>query len=75
LGVGHYRVLFDWESTIKAVSLMVDRVTPIRAWREYLDLTQEEVAKRLGISSRLMRNRNRSPGRLVFGRINWSVEN
>jgi hypothetical protein len=45
LGVGHYRVLFDWESTIKAVSLMVDRVTPIRAWREYLDLTQEEVAE------------------------------
>lgn len=50
MGVGHYRILFDWESTIKTVSLMVDRVTPIRAWLEYLDLTQEEAAKRLGIS-------------------------
>jgi transcriptional regulator with XRE-family HTH domain len=29
---------------------MVDGATPIRAWREYLNLTQEEVAKRMGIS-------------------------
>lgn len=34
----------------EVVSLMVDGLTPIRAWREYLDLTQEEVARRLGIS-------------------------
>lgn len=32
------------------VSRMVDGATPIRAWREYLDLTQDEVAQRLGIS-------------------------
>ena len=32
------------------VSRIVEGATPIRAWREYLDLTQEEVAKRLGIS-------------------------
>ncbi|WP_397452667.1 helix-turn-helix domain-containing protein [Pseudomonas sp. NA-150] len=34
----------------EVVSLMVEGATPIRAWREYLDLTQEEVARRLGIS-------------------------
>lgn len=34
----------------EVVSLMVEGVTPIRAWREYLDLTQDEVARRLGIS-------------------------
>ncbi|OKO48328.1 helix-turn-helix domain-containing protein [Pseudomonas sp. BTN1] len=32
------------------VSSLVDGATPIRAWREHLSLTQEEVAKRLGIS-------------------------
>jgi DNA-binding XRE family transcriptional regulator len=32
------------------VSRLVDGATPIRAWREHLNLTQEEVAKRLGIS-------------------------
>ena len=34
----------------EVVSRIVDGETPIRAWREYLDLTQDEVAKRLGIS-------------------------
>ncbi|HEX8586604.1 helix-turn-helix transcriptional regulator [Pseudomonas sp.] len=34
----------------EVVSRMVDGLTPIRAWREYLDLTQEHVAARLGIS-------------------------
>lgn len=34
----------------EVVSRMVDRATPVRAWREYLNLTQEEVAKRMGIS-------------------------
>jgi predicted transcriptional regulator len=34
----------------EVVGLMVDGATPIRAWREYLDLTQGEVAGRLGIS-------------------------
>jgi DNA-binding XRE family transcriptional regulator len=34
----------------EVVSLIVDGSTPIRAWREYLDLTQEEIAGRLGIS-------------------------
>ncbi|MGY2287832.1 helix-turn-helix transcriptional regulator [Pseudomonas gingeri] len=34
----------------EVVSRMVDGATPIRAWREYLDLTQDEVARRLGIS-------------------------
>ncbi|MCY1453478.1 hypothetical protein D9M71_704680 [compost metagenome] len=28
----------------------VDGATPIRAWREHLNLTQEEVARRMGIS-------------------------
>ena len=32
------------------VSRIVDGATPVRAWREHLDLTQDEVAKRLGIS-------------------------
>jgi transcriptional regulator with XRE-family HTH domain len=32
------------------VSRIVDGATPIRAWREHLNLTQEEVAKRMGIS-------------------------
>ncbi|KRP41284.1 Helix-turn-helix domain-containing protein [Pseudomonas libanensis] len=32
------------------VSRLVDGATPIRAWREHLNLTQEEVARRLGIS-------------------------
>ncbi|VVO21029.1 helix-turn-helix domain-containing protein [Pseudomonas fluorescens] len=34
----------------EVVSRIVDGATPIRAWREYLNLTQEEVANRLGIS-------------------------
>ena len=32
------------------VSRIVDGATPVRAWREHFDLTQDEVAKRLGIS-------------------------
>lgn len=32
------------------VSATVDGATPVRAWREYLKLTQAEVAARLGIS-------------------------
>ena len=34
----------------EVVSRIVDGSTPIRAWREHLNLTQEEVAQRLGIS-------------------------
>ena len=34
----------------EVVSRIVDGASPIRAWREYLDLTQDEIAKRLGIS-------------------------
>ncbi|AIO25153.1 Helix-turn-helix domain-containing protein [Burkholderia cepacia] len=34
----------------EVVSATVDGVTPLRAWREYLGLTQVEVATRLGIS-------------------------
>ena len=34
----------------EVVSRIVDGATPIRAWREYLNLTQEEVAVRMGIS-------------------------
>lgn len=30
--------------------VLVDDVPPLRAWREYLGLTQAEVAERLGIS-------------------------
>jgi DNA-binding XRE family transcriptional regulator len=32
------------------VAAMVDGATPVRAWREYLRLTQAEVAARLGIA-------------------------
>lgn len=34
----------------EVLSRIVDGATPIRAWREYLELTQEQVAGRLGIS-------------------------
>lgn len=34
----------------EVVSHIVDGATTVRAWREYLSLTQDEVAKRLGIS-------------------------
>lgn len=34
----------------EVVSLIVDGASPIRAWREHLGLTQEDVSKRLGIS-------------------------
>ena len=34
----------------EVVSRIVDGATPIRAWREHLNLTQDEVAQRLGIS-------------------------
>lgn len=32
------------------VSATVDGASPMKAWREYLGLTQAEVAKRLGVS-------------------------
>ena len=35
----------------EVVSLVLEQqITPVRAWREYLKLTQAEVAARLGIS-------------------------
>jgi DNA-binding XRE family transcriptional regulator len=34
----------------EVVSATVDGATPVRAWREYLKLTQAEVAARIGIS-------------------------
>jgi predicted transcriptional regulator len=34
----------------EVVSRIVDGATPIRAWREHLNLTQDEVARRLRIS-------------------------
>lgn len=34
----------------EVVSLIVDGEPPVRAWREHLNLTQDEVAKRMGIS-------------------------
>ena len=34
----------------EVVSRIVDGATPIRAWREHLNLTQDKVARRLGIS-------------------------
>lgn len=34
----------------EVVSRIVDGASPVKAWREYLDLTQEEVARRLGIT-------------------------
>ncbi|WP_411378807.1 helix-turn-helix domain-containing protein [Pseudomonas sp. MPB26] len=32
------------------VDLIIEGLTPIRAWREYLNLTQQAAAERLGIS-------------------------
>ncbi|CAH0211033.1 hypothetical protein SRABI06_02154 [Pseudomonas brassicacearum] len=34
----------------EVVSRIVDGTTTVRAWREHLNLTQDEVARRLGIS-------------------------
>jgi transcriptional regulator with XRE-family HTH domain len=34
----------------EVVSRIVDGATPIRAWREHLNRTQDKVARRLGIS-------------------------
>jgi DNA-binding XRE family transcriptional regulator len=34
----------------EVVSRMVDGASAIKAWREHLDLTQEEVSQRLGIT-------------------------
>ena len=34
----------------QVVGLIVEGITPIRAWREHLNLTQKEAANRLGIS-------------------------
>lgn len=34
----------------EVISRTVDGATPVRAWREYLGLTQTEVAQRLGVS-------------------------
>ncbi|MBX8492537.1 helix-turn-helix domain-containing protein [Pseudomonas cichorii] len=34
----------------EVVSRIVDGASPIRAWREHLNLTQEEVARRMNIS-------------------------
>ncbi|CAH0147326.1 helix-turn-helix domain-containing protein [Pseudomonas mediterranea] len=34
----------------EVASRIVDGATPIRAWREHLNLTQDDVARRLGIS-------------------------
>ena len=34
----------------EVVSRIVDGATPIRAWREHLNITQDDVAKRMGIS-------------------------
>jgi predicted transcriptional regulator len=33
-----------------AVRTTVDGATPMRAWREYVELTQDEVARRLAVS-------------------------
>ena len=45
----------------EVVSRMVDGATPIRAWREHLNLTQEEVAKRMGISQPAFASKKQSP--------------
>lgn len=34
----------------EVVSRIVDGALPVEAWREHLNLSQEEVAKRMGIS-------------------------
>lgn len=42
----------DWDLVPNAVAkrILVDDMSPVRAWREHLGLTQKEVATRLGIS-------------------------
>lgn len=42
------------------VSATVDGTTPVRAWREYLKLTQAEVAARLGVSQPTYAKQERS---------------
>jgi DNA-binding XRE family transcriptional regulator len=46
----------------RVVDLIIDKdFSPVRAWREYLELTQEEVAKRIGISQAAYSLHERSP--------------
>jgi len=48
-----YMRLYESENELipnEVVSATVDGATPVRAWREYLKLTQAEVAARLRIS-------------------------
>lgn len=47
-----YLARFHNEPTIPhaVVSAIVDGATPARAWREFLELTQAEVAARMGVS-------------------------
>ncbi|MBB2918118.1 helix-turn-helix domain-containing protein [Cupriavidus alkaliphilus] len=44
--------------------ILVDDMTPVRAWREYLSLTQKEVAARLGISQPAYAEQENSTGKL-----------
>ncbi len=48
-----YMRLYETEKDLiphEVISATVDGATPVRAWREYLKLTQTEMAGRLGIS-------------------------
>lgn len=44
--------------------LLVDGLSPVRAWREHLNLTQMEMAKRLGISQAAYAEQENSTGKL-----------
>ncbi|CAG2147600.1 helix-turn-helix domain-containing protein [Cupriavidus plantarum] len=44
--------------------LLVDDVSPARAWREHLGLTQKEVASRLGISQPAYAEQENGKGRM-----------
>lgn len=46
----------------EVIDLIIDKkYTPARAWREYLELTQEEVAGRMWISQAAYSQHERSP--------------
>jgi DNA-binding XRE family transcriptional regulator len=55
----------------EVVSVMLDGATPTRAWREYLSLTQEDVAARLGmsLSAYVMHEQSDTPQRLFLEQV------
>jgi DNA-binding XRE family transcriptional regulator len=55
----------------EVVSVMLDGATPTCAWREHLNLTQEDVAARLGmsLSAYVMHEKSDTPQRLFLEQV------